>query len=384
MPKLQRLLRASLAPNARFPAASGSNDHYLGLDFLRGVAALAVVWYHSSDRFNLPYLFPHGYLAVDFFFALSGFVIARAYQGRIRSGRMLISQFVLMRAIRLMPLIILGTLVAAAGEFARPGVADQQQHLIDVIIAVALSFFLIPTLYENSLTFTVFPLNGPVWSLFLEAVANGAFAVWAWARLGLLALAIVCAMSVVGIIFGAYISGNVDFGAVRNDFWFGFARVGWSFSLGILLFRFRDQAPQGRFIFPAGLLIAVFLTPNLNSLNVVFDVACVLFVMPWIVWAASSAQFGSKGQRWSAWSGDLSYPIYALHYPLLRFFAAGGAVLQLSYVQRIGVVSLATIIILVFSVATYVLFDAPVRGYLSQKLKLRALTTGNTNYQLNQ
>ena len=379
MPKLQPLLRASLAPNARFPAASGSNDHYLGLDLLRGVAALAVVWYHSSDRFNLPYLFPHGYLAVDFFFALSGFVIARAYQGRISSWRMPISQFILMRAIRLMPLIVLGTLVAAAGEFARPGVADQQQHLIDVIIAVVFSIFLIPTLYENSLTFTVFPLNGPVWSLFLEAVANGAFAIWAWARLGLFVLSLVGTIGAVGILFGVYLTGSIDFGAVRNDFWFGFARVGWSFSLGIILFRFRDRAPKAYFPFPAVLLIAVFLTPSLNSLNVAFDVVCVLFVLPWIVWAASSAQFGSKGQRWSAWSGDLSYPIYALHYPLLRFFGAGGAILRFSDVQRIGIVSLATIITLIFALAAYVLFDAPIRKYLSQKLKIRSSTNEKTS-----
>jgi peptidoglycan/LPS O-acetylase OafA/YrhL len=370
MPVLLRFFQASFAPNARVPAASGSNDHYLGLDFLRGVAALAVLCFHSSTRFNLPYLFPHGYLAVDFFFALSGFVIARAYQARISSGRLPILQFALMRVIRLMPLIVLGTLVAAIGEFARPGIIDQHQHLIDAISAFLLGLVLIPTLYPNSLTFTVFPLNGPAWSLFLEAAANGAFAIWAWIRPGIYSLALICIISALGLLSGAYLTGKMDFGAVRDDFWLGFARVGWSFSLGVILFRFRHRAPQTPFIVPACLLISVLLTPSLGAIDAAFDSICVLFVLPWIVWLASAAQFGSRGQRWSAWSGDLSYPIYALHYPLLRYFGGGGAVLQLSLLGRSVVACLATLVVLMASAAAYALFDVPVRRWLSRKLGL--------------
>ncbi|MCJ2091115.1 acyltransferase [Methylobacterium sp. J-072] len=373
MSVLSRFFQAGSFSSVNIPAASGRNDHYLGLDFLRGVAALAVVLYHSSTRFNLPFLFPHGYLAVDFFFSLSGFVIARAYQTRISSGRLAVPEFVLIRAIRLIPLIVLGTLVAAIGEFARPGITNQHQHLIDAVSAFLLNIILMPMLYPNSLTFTVFPLNGPSWSLFLEAVANGVFAVWAWSRLRLHTLVPLLIVSFLGMIWGVHLTGKIDFGAVRDDFWLGFPRVGWSFFSGIILFHFRNHSPNVLFIIPTCVLIFVLLTPDLGHINSTFDTVCVLFVLPWIVWAASLARFRSTGRRWSAWSGDLSYPIYTLHYPLLRYLGGGGTVLQLPLFGRLGVVFCATLMILVASAVAYVLFDAPIRKWLTQKLVLPRL-----------
>ena len=59
--------------------------HYDILDGLRGVAALMVILYHVFECFDWTPL-PHGYLAVDFFFVLSGFVIGYAYDGRWREG----------------------------------------------------------------------------------------------------------------------------------------------------------------------------------------------------------------------------------------------------------------------------------------------------------
>ena len=70
------------------PASTAFCDtkpHYGLLDGLRGVAALLVVWYHVFEGYAFaggkPYIecINHGYLAVDFFFILSGFVIGYAY-----------------------------------------------------------------------------------------------------------------------------------------------------------------------------------------------------------------------------------------------------------------------------------------------------------------
>ncbi|HEY6882390.1 MAG TPA: OpgC domain-containing protein, partial [Polyangiales bacterium] len=63
-----------------------SGMHYHALDFLRGVSALVVLWKHFSTRVDLPWLAPCGVLAVDFFFVLSGFVVASAYGARLQSG----------------------------------------------------------------------------------------------------------------------------------------------------------------------------------------------------------------------------------------------------------------------------------------------------------
>ena len=53
------------------------------LDAMRGTASLAVVLYHLGFAGTFA---AHGYLAVDFFFLLSGVVITRAYQGKLERG----------------------------------------------------------------------------------------------------------------------------------------------------------------------------------------------------------------------------------------------------------------------------------------------------------
>ena len=76
------------------------------LDGLRGVAAIGVLFYHFGTRLGAPMVVPHGSLAVDFFFILSGFVIAHSYTDKM--SHLKLSSFFLMRAKRLLPLSVLG------------------------------------------------------------------------------------------------------------------------------------------------------------------------------------------------------------------------------------------------------------------------------------
>ena len=74
-------------PQTSLPSAAyaDSKPHYDILDGLRGVAALLVVVFHLCEAHatsHFDQLLNHGYLAVDFFFALSGFVIGYAYDDR--------------------------------------------------------------------------------------------------------------------------------------------------------------------------------------------------------------------------------------------------------------------------------------------------------------
>ena len=83
---------------------------FTGLDGLRGLAALAVFGAHVPDPLLRDAL-PGCDLAVDLFFALSGFVLAHAYFERLRKG-MGVGTFFKRRVIRLYPLYALGTIIS--------------------------------------------------------------------------------------------------------------------------------------------------------------------------------------------------------------------------------------------------------------------------------
>ena len=99
----------SNTPSAAF---SDTKAHYDLLDGLRGVAALMVIWYHIFEGYafasdTMITTFNHGYLAVDFFFILSGFVIGYAYDDRWGKS-LTMKDFFKRRLIRLHPMVIMG------------------------------------------------------------------------------------------------------------------------------------------------------------------------------------------------------------------------------------------------------------------------------------
>lgn len=149
-----------------------TKPHYELLDGLRGVAALLVVWYHVFEGFqfagNQPFIrfINHGYLAVDFFFMLSGFVMGYAYGDRL--GKSLsIAAFFKRRLIRLHPMVIMGSLIGFI-SFALTGFEcwdGTHTTLVLSLIALAASWLMIPALpgmpREVRGNGELFPLNGP-------------------------------------------------------------------------------------------------------------------------------------------------------------------------------------------------------------------------------
>ena len=149
------------------------HDRYRLLDELRGVAAVAVLVFHIATRGGGPELLPNGYLAVDFFFMLSGFVIAEAYERRLLAG-MTLWAFAARRLVRMAPVAMLGALLGGAYLLARHAVApDRSDPLGGLMAANALNLLVLPKLWHGRATgWELFPANGPLWSLFFEIAIN--------------------------------------------------------------------------------------------------------------------------------------------------------------------------------------------------------------------
>jgi len=156
------------------------------LDGLRGVAALLVIWYHVFEAFAtspVDQRFNHGYLAVDFFFVLSGFVIGHAYDSRWQRG-MTAGRFIVRRIIRLQPMVIIGVMLGVV-SFIIQGCERWDGTAVStsaVIVSFLLGLFMLPalpgTMPEVRGNGEMFPLNGPSWSLFFEYIGSIGYALW--------------------------------------------------------------------------------------------------------------------------------------------------------------------------------------------------------------
>ena len=168
-----------------------SRPRYDLLDGLRGVAAILVIFYHFGEGFAtspVDQMLNHGYLAVDFFFVLSGFVLGYAYDDRWRKG-LTASRFMLRRVIRLHPMVILSVALGTVAYLIQGGVqwdgTPVSLHLL--LVALLLGLLLIPVLPGMGADVRgngeMFPLNGPSWSLFFEYIGSILYAVWLLARI---------------------------------------------------------------------------------------------------------------------------------------------------------------------------------------------------------
>ena len=154
-------------------AFADTKPHYDILDGLRGIAALTVVWFHIFEAFATSHLdqrINHGYLAVDFFFILSGFVIGYAYDDRWK--KMTVTEFLKRRLIRLHPMVVIGAVIGAVMfYFQGCSVWDVTKVTVPMLLAATLmNACLIPASPGTEIRGLgeMYPLNGPSWSLFFE------------------------------------------------------------------------------------------------------------------------------------------------------------------------------------------------------------------------
>jgi peptidoglycan/LPS O-acetylase OafA/YrhL len=351
--------------------SQGGRPHFGLLDGLRGVAAAAVVLYHFGDRAALPLLLPRGYLAVDFFFVLSGFVIARAYGGRIHAGLNL-SRFVGMRLIRLLPMLLPGTLFGALLEIGRPHLGAATGDWPTVALAFVLGALAIPLPIATNLEHTIFPINGPVWSVFFEIVVNIAFFYVIRSSSAPFLSRLMMVFGAAGLMACEWHYGTLNIGFLLFDWFGGFPRVTYSFFAGVVL----AMRPLPRIRLPAAVfpivILAIMMTPlSPGPLGDLFDSLVVLLVFPLIVCTAAASEPAHLPWLLSTFPGELSYPLYALHYPFVRAITYGTSRFGFSPSVRLGLALATLCLTCCLAVIALKAYDVPVRAWLSRSIRRR-------------
>ena len=276
-----------------------------GLDGLRGVAALSVFGFHVHVIFPyFPDWWSKGYLAVDFFMMLSGYVMARTYEARMQAG-LGTAAFFRIRYKRMWLTMFLGSLLGIPFLWSiAPGPAAFAAYLL-------LNLALLPA----PLNYQLFPLNGPGWSIFFELIANVLHAA-GFRRLGNLALTAVLAALLGLLTVMVRINGNVDFGTIAVHWFPALIRSLVPYIGGVLLWRhWRDRPPLR--IHPAlpFLAIPVLLAAPLPMLGWTYDLLFVVLACPLLIAGGLRLQGDAP---WATWLGLLSFPLYAVNVPMLH------------------------------------------------------------------
>ena len=373
----------------RDPASLQTKSHYEILDGLRGVAALMVVIFHTFEAYaddnRFKQILNHGYLAVDFFFLLSGFVVAYAYDDRWAT--MTQWDFYKRRLIRLQPMVIMGSLIGAALFYLQkapifPLVATTPSWKMLLVMLVGCT--LIPLLPSMDIRGwqEMHPLDGPAWSLFFEYVANILYALGirklSNKALALLVFFSACFLAQLAV-FGP--RGDVIGGwAVnRTQLHVGFARLLYPFFAGMLLMRLGKRIHvNGAFGWCSLLLVVSLSLPRFGGpqtlwMNGLYEAFCIIVLFPIIVaMGAGDTVTEPFPLKLCKFFGAISYPLYITHYPLIYVYTA--------YVTRnktpaaigalLGVLLFAAALTIAYTCLR--LYDEPVRAWLRRRFLVPA------------
>ena len=361
-----------------------TKPHYPILDGLRGVASIMVVAFHifeAHSTSHLDQIINHGYLAVDFFFVLSGFVVGYAYDDRW--GRMTTGNFFKRRLVRLQPMVIMGMVVGAVFFYFQDSGLWPAIHQVPVwkmLVIMVIGFTLIPVPLSMDIRGwqEMHPLNGPGWSLFFEYIANILYGLFV-KRFSKTALSILVFLAGAALIHLAVTSPAGDiiggWSVEPSQLRIGFTRVMYPFFAGLLLFRVGRLAHVKHAFFWCSLLVVIVLAiPRIGGsehlwMNGLYDSLTIIIMFPLIIFLGASGELkGKKAKGICKFLGDISYPIYITHYPLIYIYTAWVYDHKPSFQKAFPFALIVFISSIALAYACLKLYDEPIRAWLKKKV----------------
>jgi peptidoglycan/LPS O-acetylase OafA/YrhL len=361
-----------------------TKPHYQILDGLRGVAAVMVVAFHifeTHSTSHLDQIINHGYLSVDFFFLLSGFVVAYAYDDRW--GKMSVGGFFKRRLVRLQPMVVMGMIVGAVlfyfqgSSIVFPGLMQVLVWKMLLVMLIGFTLLPVPVSMDIRGWTEMHPLDGPAWSLFFEYIANILYGLFV-RKFSNKLLAVLVFIAGCALIQLAVTSPNGDvIGGWALDpvqLRIGFTRLIYPFFAGVLLSRVAKLIHlKHAFLWCSLLVVTVLLIPRIGGsehlwMNGLYDSLAIIFIFPVIVFLGASGEVkGKYSSRICKFLGDISYPLYITHYPIIYMYTAWVKDHNLSFYKAFPVALLVIVSTITLAYACLKLYDEPVRKWLTKR-----------------
>jgi peptidoglycan/LPS O-acetylase OafA/YrhL len=370
-----------------------SKNHYPILDGLRGVASVLVIMFHVLETFTggnkFVQIINHGYLAVDFFFLLSGFVVAYAYDDRW--GKMTQWDFYKRRLVRLQPMVIMGSLIGAALFYfqvspAFPNIGNTPVWEMLLVMIIGATLIPVPLSMDIRGWQEMHPLNGPAWSLFFEYIANILYAVLV-RRFTKAVLSVFVTLAAFMLIQYLVTSKNGDliggWSLNSEQLYIGFTRVLFPFFGGVLLCRIGKLIYIKNAFWWSSLLIIIMLSiPRIGDehhvwMNGIYESLCLIVAFPLIVSIGAGGELHSaRSEKICNFLGEISYPLYITHYPLIYLFTAW--VVNNKVPLGINGLLMGLLVVITSLVIAYLslrFYDKPVREWLRKKVLVKKINS---------
>ena len=359
-----------------------TKPHYEILNGLRGIAAIMIVAFHVYEAYTIDpfeHVLNHAYLAVDFFFVLSGFVIGYAYDERWE--KISLGNFLKRRVFRLHPMVVFGTLLGAILFYF--GASEIFPIINDIplwklLLFAVLGMFLIPMPPSMDIRGwqEMYTLDAPIWSLFYEYIANILYGLFIrkFTKTVLSAFVFVAACAT---LYQALTQGDMVGGweFSGNHLRVGFTRLMYPFFAGLLLYRMKKMIHiPNAFLWSSLALIAVLCVPRLGGkealwMNGLYEAFTIILIFPLIVLMGAGGTVKNKfSLKACKFLGDISYPLYLVNYPLCYIHIGWLSDTKYTFAEAWWVSACFFVAAIVIAYIALKLFDEPVRKWLNKYL----------------
>jgi peptidoglycan/LPS O-acetylase OafA/YrhL len=338
------------------------NERNHGLDGLRGIGAIAVVLFHLRS-FDINVV-NSGYLAVDFFFVLSGFVLTRSYEQSLQQG-LSAARFIQARLIRLYPMYLIGAILGLVQTLILlPPWIPHFLSADQLAASSGLAILMLPALPSGR---DLFPLNAPSWSLLFEIGASLVFCL-VLCRSRDKILFIVALASALFVVAGTEIADTLNLGAAWHFGYFGAFRTLYAFVIGQLIARScsSPRSPRSLLAVVGWPVLIFFFWQDPDKWRAPRDLIFALTISPMILWLGASYAVPRSMDKICSFLGRMSYPVYCVHYPVMI------AVVMLTRALGYGDAASTSCTIVAVAAMAYLLLryiDEPVRAALAMWMK---------------
>ncbi len=292
---------------------------------------------------------------------LSGFVIGYAYDDRW--SRMSIGTFFKRRIIRLHPMVIVGSIVGAVFFYFQespcfPAIQDTSVGTMLLVMLLGCTLLPLPLKWDIRGWTEMHPLNGPAWSLYYE-----------------------CRESCI-VLHGTPLpyrpAGDIVGGWALNweQQYVGLVRLMYPFFGGLLLSRTWNwliRTRKNAFGWCSLMIIAVLSAPRIGGedgywMNGLYEAFCIICIFPVIVSMGAGGRItGKRSAAVCKFLGDISYPVYITHYPLVYIYTAWAFNRQATLAEGLPYMLLTFVGAFALAYACLKCYDLPVRKWLTER-----------------